>query len=138
MVQYWTHIPSRRKVDKLHTNIGHAKNAVNGIFSGGRGYAYRGEDIVVYKMVDGSWEEIYRVTAGDVELPWKRGEIAERERKAAEELERKRVTLEKEIKSLAQQAWAELHPQGYVITQGFEDYCEAYRAGYMAAREVIQ
>jgi len=59
---YTTHIQNRRPIDKFHTNIGHAKNAVNS-HNGG----------TIRSLIDGEWSTLYDVPYGtdSRRMPWR-------------------------------------------------------------------
>lgn len=71
---YLTVIEDRRPQQKLHQNIGRAKNAVGydvGWVNGG--YTVRGGQIYVMKDADSDWELLYDITPRSLasHLPWR-------------------------------------------------------------------
>lgn len=88
--RYLSRIPRRRPEEKLHTGIGHAKSAVTAYFSGGE-FGYTGPSMEIYELVDGGWKLLYSVVGGDLELPWKTGELTKKRKqqeKAKKDAER--------------------------------------------------
>lgn len=75
---YLTRVPGRNRLEKLHTNLGAAKNAVNG--TGGPGK--------IFKWVDGDWELLYDETG--YPYSWQVKPLADKKAKEEEAIEKNR------------------------------------------------
>lgn len=66
---YLSVCPDRRPQQKVHTNLGHAKNAVAYRDNWGRGLA---DDCQIYEWHEDSWSLLYDVPAGtrSRNMPW--------------------------------------------------------------------
>lgn len=68
---YLTIIPTRRPVQKLHANLGHAKNAINNACYNYSNKAY--DDLELWQWsAEGGWELLHFIKAGTGrgQLPW--------------------------------------------------------------------
>lgn len=126
--QFLSRIPSRHPMDKIHKQVNHAKSAVNNFFNGykgddlyhrvgnsGRGYGmyaygwdhrnekfeHTGCEMEIYELVDGAWSLLYTIKSGDVELPWKAGELAANIEKVNRMLDKEERELTAHIRTLA-------------------------------------
>jgi hypothetical protein len=132
LTPYLSVIPVRRPVQKTHHNIGHAKNAVNGKWGG-----YRGADcdMQIFEHTKEGWKLLYDIKKGDLEPPWRAGEIAEKERKKVAQLAREDSAARKEAKVEAEKTYNVIYDSaGYAVYKR-SDYIEGYIEGYMKARE---
>lgn len=71
---YLTVIPDRLPKQKVHTNLGHAKNAINyRTDAWGQGTP---SECLLYEWKDDEWQLLYRVPAGTSKknLPWNKAE----------------------------------------------------------------
>lgn len=126
---YLSVIPHRRPEQKTHTSIGHAKNAINGKMSRYRGAT---EDMQIYEYLDGGWSLLYSLKEGDMEVPWRAGELKEEARKKEAAAKREEERLTKLVRSQAEKKFTE----EYGSDSKYEDrimYVDAYIAGYMQA-----
>lgn len=84
---YLTRVPGRNRLEKLHTNLGAAKNAINGTRGPGK----------IYKWVDGDWTLLYDETG--YPYSWQVKPLADKKAKeeAAIEENRARYINEKAI-----------------------------------------
>lgn len=126
---YLSVIPVRRPVQKTHHNIGHAKNAVNGKWGG-----YRGADcdMQIFEHTEEGWKLLYDIKKGDMEPPWRAGELAEKARKKEAQMAREDSAARKEAKIEAERTYKRLRPGHLYI---YADYVDGYVEGYMKARE---
>lgn len=130
LTPYLSIIPTRRPMQKTHANIGHAKNAVNGkIASYSRGAEC---DMQIFEFKDDGWSLLYDIKKGDIEPPWREGELAEKARKKEAQLAREDSAARKEAKAEAERTYKLLRP-GHLYV--YADYVDGYVEGYMKARE---
>lgn len=151
--QFLSRIPSRNPMDKIHKQINHAKSAVNNFFNGYKGdtiyhtgngvswgrfgtgfdnrnekFEHTGHEMEIYELVDGAWSLLYTIKSGDVELPWKAGELAANIEKVNRMLDKEERELTAHIR---RQAEACYDPQG--VDRPTDNYYHifdvAYRAG---------
>lgn len=152
--QFLSRIPSRHPMDKIHKQVNHAKSAVNNYFSGYKGYPiyheghggvgwgeyatgfdkrerkweHTGCEMEIYELVDGAWSLLYTIKRGDVELPWKEGELAKNIAGVNEELAKEERELTAHIRRQAEICY---DPQG--VDKPADSYYHifdiAYRAG---------
>lgn len=134
IMPYLTIIPSRRPMQKLHTNIGHAKNAINGKIG-----AYRGGaecDMELLEHQDGGWVVIYEVNKGDRVAPWQVEKLAKQaeKREAAEKKLKEAAT--SGARKEANAAFNRLYPANLsgTIAADRPSFVAGYVEGYMAAR----
>jgi hypothetical protein len=154
--QYLSRIPSRNPIDKVHKKVNHAKSAVNNYFIGykgetlyhkghggtgwgqyvngfdKRGYDFKhtGCEMEIYELVDGAWSLLYTIKRGDVELPWKKGELAANIEKVDQKLAKEEADLTKHIRTLAEDA--HLNEED---PMDIDDYIAAFDKGYRAGME---
>lgn len=136
--QFLSRIPSRHPVDKIHKQVNHAKSAVNNFFNGYKGYDMRRKDrwehtgceMEIYELVDGAWSLLYTIKRGDVELPWKEGELAANIEKVNQQLAKKERELTEHIRKLADTAY---RVNG--VNEPTEEFMRIYERGYRAGME---
>lgn len=154
--QFLSRIPSRHPMDKIHKQVNHAKSAVNNFFNGydggtvyhkGHGgmgwdkfakgfddrekkFAHNGDEMEIYELVDGAWSLLYTIKRGDVELPWKEGQLAKNIAKANEELAKEERELTKHIRRIAEQCY---DPQG--VAKPTDSYYHIFDTAYRAGME---
>lgn len=131
LTPYLSIIPTRRPMQKTHTNIGHAKNAVNGKLG------YRGAecDMQVFEFKNDGWSLLYDIKKGDIEPPWRAGEIAEKERKKAAQMAKEDTAARREAKAEAEKTYNVIYDVAGYAVHSRRDYIEGYAEGYMKARE---
>lgn len=129
LTPYLTIIPDRRPVQKTHTNIGHAKNALNGrIGIYGRGAS---EDMELYEHVDGEWKLLYSIKKGEKEAPWRKEELEKaRKKREADALKAQQDTY-KYAAGLAKHYYENVvgTPEGEEYETFVEGYIDAYMRG---------
>lgn len=128
---YLSIIPRRRPTQKTHGNIGHAKNAVVAKF----GYNVHGAscDMQIFEYKDDGWQLLYDIKKGDLEPPWREGEI-----EAAREKERRKVEKEKEddirkAKSAARHYYVNVI--GDATGEDYKLFVEGYVEGFLYGRQ---
>jgi hypothetical protein len=100
---YLTIIPTRSPMQKAHTNIGHAKNALTGANEDSHGV--KGQ---MYEWKDDAWRLLYTVTVEDPK-PWGETEAHLRA------MERKRVRAETWERLKNEETVAKLRAEGYTV-----------------------
>jgi hypothetical protein len=154
--QFLSRIPSRSPLDKIHKQVNHAKSAVNNYFIGYKGeqlyhaghggmgwgkyvngfderdydFKHTGCEMEIYELVDGAWSLLYTIKRGDVELPWKKGELAANIEKVNQHLAKEERKLASQIRELAEAAYAADEDSIYR-----DDYIAAFDKGYRAGME---
>jgi hypothetical protein len=150
--QFLSRIPGRTPMDKIHKQVNHAKSAVNNFFNGydgrdiyyeGGGWMYprgfdrredkwehTGHEMEIYELVDGAWSLLYTIKRGDVELPWKKGQLAANIEKVNRMLEKEERDLTKHIRKLADAAYRETG-----VNEPTEQFMRIYELGYRAGME---
>lgn len=155
--QFLSRIPSRHPMDKIHKQVNHAKSAVNNYFIGYKGedlyheghggmgwgkyvtgfderdydFKHTGCEMEIYELVDGAWSLLYTIKRGDVELPWKKGELAANIEKVDRELAAAEAALTKHIRGLAESSY--LNNAG--LDENIDEYSAAFSRGYRAGME---
>lgn len=150
--QFLSRIPSRHPMDKIHKQVNHAKSAVNNFFNGYKGdalyhpgndsgfsygrfthgwddrnakFGHGGCEMEIYELVDGAWSLLYTIKRGDVELPWKKGELAENIEKVNRMLDKEERELTAHIRALALIAHSEDED-----SIDMDEYVKAFDKGY--------
>lgn len=118
---YLSIIPDRRPIQKLHANVGHAKNAING--RGGPHGAL--VPMQVYEYVDNDWVLLYDIKKGDVEPPWRAGELEAKRKREVAAAQRADVALRREASRLGTLSWLGMDKEEH-------DHQEIYTAGFVA------
>lgn len=129
---YLSIIPHRRPQQKTHNNIGHAKNAVNGKWNRRLGAEC---DMQIFEFSDDGWQLLYDIKKGDMEPPWRAGELAEKARKKAAQIAKEDNTARKEAKIEADKTYNVIYDSAGYAVYSRSDYIEGYVEGYMKARE---
>lgn len=94
--RFRTECRNRNNYEKLHTTLGHAKNAINGA-GGGR----------IFEWIDNEWKLLYDVRS--LPAPWQI-EAIEKKRKADQaRIDKNREKAEQAAIKLATQVWDESH-----------------------------
>lgn len=154
--QFLSRIPSRNPMDKIHKQVNHAKSAVNNFFNGYKGdtiyhagngvswgrygtgfddrnakFGHTGDEMEIYELVDGAWSLLYTIKSGDVELPWKEGELAANIEKVNRKLAADEAALSRHIRGLGQDSY--LNDAG--PNEHIAEYVAAFDKGYRAGME---
>lgn len=127
---YLSIIPNRRPEQKTHTNIGHAKNAVNDKL----GYRGASCDMQIFEYRDNGWELLYDIKKGDLEPPWRKGELEEEARRKEAAASRVRQGVRKAAFDKGDAAFTREYggTDGDVYEERI-DFVAAFVAGYMEA-----
>lgn len=151
--QFLSRIPSRHPTDKIHKQVNHAKSAANNFFNGYKGdtiyhegggwgmyskgfdrrtdkWEHTGCEMEIYELVDGAWSLLYTIKRGDVELPWKKGELAANIEKVNQQLTKEERELTAHIRALALIAHSE--DEDSIDT---DEYVQAFDKGYRRGME---
>lgn len=148
--QFLSRIPDRRPMDKLHSNVGHAKSGVNYYFNGFTGrthgnirirkaaaerkYEHTGCDMEIYQMGENGWELLYEIKKGDEELPWRKGELAE----FRSEFNKNVMSEEQKLKAHIEEAGIAALNRDRISRyshDGEGNYYKGFAAGYLLAKE---
>lgn len=153
--QFLSRIPSRHPMDKIHKQVNHAKSAVNNYFGGYKGdsiyheghgglgwdkyrngrddrnrkFEHTGCEMEIYELIDGAWSLLYTIKAGDVELPWKKGELAANIEKVNRALAKEERELTAHIHALAK----EHAEEGSV--ESLDEFTQIFEQGYRKGME---
>ena len=134
LTPYLTIIPDRRPVQKTHSNIGHAKNALNGRI----GY-YSGSpcDMELYEHVDGDWKLLYRIAKGERVAPWQVEALKKQTEKKENNARARKLAAEKEARDAANAAYNVLFPPNVsgTLSTNRSVFVMAYVLGYQSAKE---
>jgi len=154
--QFLSRIPSRHPMDKIHKQVNHAKSAVNNYFNGYTGqqlyheghggygwneyatgfdkrekkWEHTGDEMEIYELVDGAWSLLYTIKRGDVELPWKAGELAANIEKVDRMLRKKEDALTRDIRRQAEVCY---DPQG--VDRPTDSYYHIFELAYRRGME---
>lgn len=155
--QFLSRIPNRSPMDKIHKQVNHAKSAVNNYFNGYKGdtlyhpgnnsgfsygryvkgyddrntkFGHAGCEMEIYELVDGAWSLLYTIKSGDVELPWKAGELAANIEKVNQNLAKEEAALTKDIRMQAQVCF---DPQG--VDKPTDSYYHIFDVAYRRGME---
>jgi hypothetical protein len=129
---YLSIIPHRKPQQKTHSNIGHAKNAVNGKWNTWRGAEC---DMQIFEFSDDGWQLLYDIKRGDTEPPWREGELAEKARKKQAQIDREDATARKVATKEAEEAYNIICEEHGYAPFTLLGYVTGYVNGYMRARE---
>jgi hypothetical protein len=79
----------------------------------------------IYELVDGAWSLLYTIKRGDVELPWKAGELAANIEKVDRMLQKKEDALTRDIRRQAEVCY---DPQG--VDRPTDSYYHIFDVAY--------
>lgn len=134
VMPYLTIIPSRRPEQKLHANIGHAKNAITGKFW----YNGAESDMQLLEYVDGEWKVLYEVKQGDRVAPWQVEKLkkqAEKKEKAEREFAQKQnAEAIRVAKANARRYYENVIGEPRPGDEDYDNFVEGYIEGFLHGR----